>query len=171
MRALIATRDIAGQAYRPHVTRSRSGVRDPAIVGSRTPTVGLDAKPRSVSVVEMRFEDAITKDGGPLSGLPSMVENQLLRVLPSGGVRAAVVARQLGMSMRSLTRRLAEEGTTFGEILDGLRNRLAHRYLEDERMSLQQIAWLLGYSEPTAFNHAFKRWFGTPAGRAALAAA
>jgi len=141
------------------------------IVGSLTPTVGPDAKPRSVSAVEMRFEDAITKDGGPLSGLPSMVENQLLRVLPSGGVQAAVIARQLDMSMRSLTRRLAEEGTTFGEILDGLRNRLALRYLEDQRMSLQQIAWLLGYSEPTAFNHAFKRWFGTSPGRAAFAAA
>jgi two-component system cell cycle response regulator CtrA len=161
----------AGQAYRPRVTRSRNGIHDLAIVGGRTPTVGPDAKPRSVSAVEMRFEDAITKDGGPLSGLPSMVENQLLRVLPSGGVQAAVIARQLDMSVRSLTRRLAEEGTTFGEILDGLRNRLALRYLEDQRMSLQQIAWLLGYSEPTAFNHAFKRWFGTSPGRAALAAA
>jgi AraC-like DNA-binding protein len=91
-----------------------------------------------------------------------MVENQLIRVLPSGGVQAAVFARQLGMRMRSLTRRLAEEGTTFDEILDGLRNRLALRYLEEQRMSLQQIAWPLGYSEPTAFNDALKRWFGTP---------
>jgi AraC-like DNA-binding protein len=99
-------------------------------------------------------------------GLRSMVENQLISVLPNGGVQAAVVAQQLGMSARSFTRHLAEEGTTFGEILDRLRNRLALRYLQDERVSLQQVAWLLGYSEPTAFNHAFKRWFGTSPGRA-----
>jgi AraC-like DNA-binding protein len=72
-----------------------------------------------------------------------------------------VVARQLGMSPRSLTRHLAEEGTTFGEILEQLRRRLAARYLADDRMSVQQIAWLLGYSEVGAFNHAYKRWTGT----------
>ena len=100
------------------------------------------------------------------AGLQSMVENQLLSLLPGGKVQAAVVAQQLGISARSFTRHLAEEGTTFGEILDRLRNRLALRYLADERMSLQQIAWLLGYSELTAFNHAFKRWHGTSPGRA-----
>ena len=46
------------------------------------------------------------------------------------------------------------------------KNRLARRYLEDERISLQQIAWLLGYSEIGAFNHAFKRWTGISPGRA-----
>ena len=100
------------------------------------------------------------------AGLESMVENQLLSLLPSGRVQAAVVARQLGMSARSFTRHLAEEGTTFGQILDRLRNHLALRYLADERISLQQIAWLLGYSELAAFNHAFRRWFGTSPGRA-----
>jgi AraC-like DNA-binding protein len=77
-----------------------------------------------------------------------------------------VVARQLGMSERSFKRHLAQEGTSFGEVLDRLRYRLALRYLEDERSSIQQIAWLLGYSEIGAFNHAFKRWTGTSPGRA-----
>jgi AraC-like DNA-binding protein len=65
------------------------------------------------------------------------------------------------MSQRSLTRHLAEEGTTFAEILEQLRRGLASRYLADDRMSVQQIAWLLGYSEVAAFNHAYKRWTGT----------
>jgi AraC-like DNA-binding protein len=65
------------------------------------------------------------------------------------------------MSLRSLTRHLADERTTFGEILEQLRRRLASRYLADDRMSVQQIAWLLGYSEVGAFNHAYKRWTGT----------
>jgi AraC-like DNA-binding protein len=96
-----------------------------------------------------------------VTGLQSMVANQLASLLPSGESRAAVVARQLGMSPRSLTRQLADEGTTFGEILERLRQRLAARYLADDRMSVQQIAWLLGYSEVGAFNHAYKRWTGT----------
>jgi len=80
------------------------------------------------------------------TGLQSMVANQLASLLPRGESRAAVVAQQLGMSQRSLTRHLADEGTTFGEILEQLRQRLAARYLANDRMSVQQIAWLLGYS-------------------------
>ena len=95
-----------------------------------------------------------------VSGLQSIVENQLVSLLPRGESGGAVVARQLGMSQRSLTRHLAEEGTTFAEILEQLRRRLAARYLADERMSVQQTAWLLGYSEVGAFNHAYKRWTG-----------
>jgi AraC-like DNA-binding protein len=100
------------------------------------------------------------------TGLQGLVEDQLLSMLPSGRVQMAAVAQQLGMSERSLKRHLAQEGTTFGEILDRLRNRIALHYLEDRRMTLQQIAWLLGYSEIGAFNHAFKRWTGTSPGRA-----
>jgi AraC-like DNA-binding protein len=96
-----------------------------------------------------------------VTGLQSMVANQLASLLPSGESRAPAVARQLGMSQRSLTRYLADEGTTFGEILEQLRRRLASRYLADDRMSVQQTAWLLGYSEVGAFNHAYKRWTGT----------
>jgi len=100
------------------------------------------------------------------TGLRGLVEVHLLGILPSGRVQAVEVAEQLGMSERSLRRRLAEEGSSFGEVLDQLRSRLARRYLEDERVSIKQIAWLLGYSEPGAFNHAFKRWTGTSPSRA-----
>jgi AraC-like DNA-binding protein len=99
-------------------------------------------------------------------GLRGLVENQLLTMLPSGNVRAGAVAEELGMSARSLRRRLAEEGINFAAIVDDLRYRLAIRYFEDERASLKQIAWLLGYSQPHAFNHAFKRWTGTSPSRA-----
>jgi AraC-like DNA-binding protein len=105
--------------------------------------------------------DDLLAERRSVTGLQSMVANQLASLLPSGESRAAVVARQLGMSTRSLTRHLADEGTTFGDILEQLRRRLASRYLADDRMSVQQIAWLLGYSEVGAFNHAYKRWTGT----------
>jgi len=105
--------------------------------------------------------DDLLAERHSVAGLHSMVANQLASLLPSGESRAAVVARQLGMSTRSFTRHLAEEGTTFGEILEQLRRRLASRYLADDHMSVQQIAWLLGHSEVGAFNHAYKRWTGT----------
>jgi len=96
-----------------------------------------------------------------MGGLQGVVDNQLVSALAGGKAQAAEIADQLGMSVRSLRRQLAEEDTSFGDILDRVRQRLAHRYLEDEDISLQQVAWLLGYSEVAAFNHAFKRWTGT----------
>ena len=62
--------------------------------------------------------------------------------------------------MRTLSRRLADEGTTYADIVDQLRRSLALQYLKDDNMSLSQIAWLLGYEGSTSFNHAFKRWTG-----------
>jgi AraC-like DNA-binding protein len=96
-----------------------------------------------------------------VTDLQSMVAGQLISLLPSGESRAAAVAHRLNMSTRSFTRELAKEGMTFGEILERLRRRLATRYLAHDRMSIKQIAWLLGYSEPGAFAHAYKRWTGT----------
>jgi AraC-like DNA-binding protein len=120
---------------------------------------------RLLHILEAHADDLLSERHSA-TGLRGLVENQLLSMLPSGRVQMAAVAQQLGMSGRSFKRHLAQEGTTFGEILDRQRNRLALRYLEDRRMSLQQIAWLLGYSEIGAFNHAFKRWTGTSPGRA-----
>jgi len=110
--------------------------------------------------------DELLTERRSITGLQSMVTDQLIRLLPSGETRAAAVARRLNMSTRSFTRQLANEGTTFGEILERLRRRLAYRYLAHDRMSIKQIAWLLGYSEPGAFTHAYKRWTGTTPGRA-----
>jgi AraC-like DNA-binding protein len=71
------------------------------------------------------------------------------------------VARRLGMSQRTLTRRLSLEGLTFVEVRDNLRADLARRYVRDADLSISKIAWLLGYQEVSAFTHAFKRWTGT----------
>jgi AraC-like DNA-binding protein len=120
---------------------------------------------RLLHILQAHAEDLLA-ERRTAAGLRGLVENQLLSMLPSGRIQTAAVAQQLGMSKRSFTRHLAQEGTSLGEILDRLRHRLALRYLEDRRISLQQIAWLLGYSEIGAFNHAFKRWTGTSPGRA-----
>jgi AraC-like DNA-binding protein len=110
--------------------------------------------------------DDLLPDRLSVTALQSRVVNQLVSLLPRGEACAAAVAEQLGMSTRSFTRHLAGEGTSFGEILERLRLRLASRHLADDRMSVQQIAWLLGYSHVAAFNNAYKKWTGTSPGRA-----
>ena len=69
------------------------------------------------------------------------------------------VANRIGLSERTFARRLAAEGLSFGEILDHLRYDLAVRYL-DEDMQTSQIAWLLGFHQPSSFSHACRRWTG-----------
>jgi AraC-like DNA-binding protein len=99
-----------------------------------------------------------TAHGGTLR---SSVENAIAPLLPHGKANAGEVARQLGMSHRTLARRLAAEGLTFSEIQKDLKADLAKRYLRDGDLPISQIAWLLGYREVSAFTHAFKRWTGT----------
>jgi AraC-like DNA-binding protein len=55
---------------------------------------------------------------------------------------------------------LSAEGLSFSEVLDRLRADLARRYIADERISISEITWLLGYNEPSSFTHAFRRWTG-----------
>jgi AraC-like DNA-binding protein len=88
------------------------------------------------------------------------VENEIAPLLPHGKARAPEVARRLGLSTRTLTRRLAAEGLTFSTVLDRLRADLARRYLEDGDLPISKIAWMLGYREVSAFTHAHKRWTG-----------
>lgn len=70
------------------------------------------------------------------------------------------VARQLGMSSRSLQRALQTEGVTFDQIRDEVRRELAMGLIEDRRLSVEEIAALLGYADGSAFRAAFKRWSG-----------
>jgi AraC-like DNA-binding protein len=88
------------------------------------------------------------------------LENTIAPLLPHGKARADEIARRLGMSPRTLARRLAAEGLTFAGVLNELRADLARRYLQDQDLTISEIAWLLGYREGSAFTHAFKRWTG-----------
>ena len=89
------------------------------------------------------------------------VENVIAKLLPHGEMNFDAVATELGMSGRTLSRKLALEGHSFSRILDDLRLALARRYLAESDMPISEIAWLLGYSEVANFTHAFHRWTGT----------
>jgi AraC-like DNA-binding protein len=90
----------------------------------------------------------------------TIVDNTIAPLLPHGQAQANVVAKKLGMSERTLARRLAAEGVTFIEVLQQLKASLASRYLEDDGMPISRIAWLLGFEEASSFSHACRRWTG-----------
>lgn len=70
------------------------------------------------------------------------------------------IARSLTISVRNLQRELQTEGTSYQQLLDETRKELALRYLKKPDTSIHDVAFLLGFSEPSAFHRAFKRWTG-----------
>jgi AraC-like DNA-binding protein len=94
------------------------------------------------------------------AALRANVENKIAPLLPHGKAQASEIASRLGMSQRTLARRLAADGLSFAGILDEMKRDLAKRYLTEADLPITTIAWLLGYREVSAFTHAFKRWTG-----------
>jgi len=88
------------------------------------------------------------------------VKSAIIKKLPSGGVSDEIVAKELHMSVRSLQRSLRSEGTTFGKLLDEVRKDLSMDYVRDQGINLTEVAFILGFSELSAFSRAFKKWTG-----------
>ena len=105
-------------------------------------------------------EEALARKPREPLTVRSTAEDILTELLPHGKAMVPEVARRLGMSSRTLSRKLAEEGTSFADVIDQLRAALAKRYLHDETLPVSEIAWLLGYREVSSLTHAFKRWTG-----------
>jgi AraC-like DNA-binding protein len=84
----------------------------------------------------------------------------VLDALPHDGAALSAAARALGMSTRTLQRRLQARGIVYAGLVDDVRRRLSDKYLADANLSLGEIAYLLGYSESSAFNRAYRRWTG-----------
>lgn len=93
------------------------------------------------------------------------VERTIADHLTAGRATQSNVAAALGMSARTLSRRLAEQGTSFKTALDTLRASLAKAYLNESDLTLAEISYLLGYAQSGAFNDAFRRWTGTTPGQ------
>ena len=105
-----------------------------------------------------------------LAALPSQrgrieqLRREIASVLVKGESSIEQIAEATGVSVRTLQRRLKEAGVSFSDLQNDVRKTLALNLLENETMALAEIAFALGYSEVSAFNHAFRRWMGQSPG-------
>lgn len=118
----------------------------------------LHAEPELREVLERRVRDVIAHLP-PIDTVAARARAALREELEGGKPTAAEVGRRLGLSERSLHRRLREEGMTLRTLLHDLRRDLSERYMR-EGISINETAFLLGYSEASAFHRSFRRWTG-----------
>jgi AraC-like DNA-binding protein len=109
------------------------------------------------SLLQRLVDDAIARLP-PMEGVALDVRRALAARVGGGDTRIQAIARTLATSARSLQRRLATAGVSYKQLLDLARRDAAGRYLTDSPLSISEIAYLLGYSEPAAFSRACKRW-------------
>lgn len=121
----------------------------------------IQLQPRYVFGVFSERADALLHNLQSSKTTRGRVEGLLMPVLHAGDPRMETVADRLGLSKQTLARRLKAEGVTFEKVLDDLRHRLALDYLRGRKVSVNETAYLVGFSEPAAFSRAFKRWTGT----------
>jgi AraC-like DNA-binding protein len=104
--------------------------------------------------------EAMLSDLGGSGRVSRRLAEHLVRALQAGPARQQEAAAALGMSVRTLSRRLRDESTTFGEVLERVRRDLAMSYLRDRDRAVYEVAFLLGYGEPSTFHRSFRRWTG-----------
>jgi len=128
------------------------------------PAAALDATLRtadpSLLGILTRAADELAKQTPTDPLLTAQVKRVLHETLRTDDAQVDTVAKRLGLTGRSLQRRLKDEGTSFQAVREDVRRELAQRYLGDG-MTIAEISFLLGFSEPSAFFRAFKRWTGT----------
>lgn len=98
----------------------------------------------------------------PASDIGSAVQQVVVTLLPDGYPEIALVAASVGMSIRTLQRRLQADGLTFGDVVAKARFTEARRLLRDPARKIIDVALDLGYSDPSHFTRAFERWAGMP---------
>ena len=121
----------------------------------------VEADKRLLDVLRSYCVEVLAKHREHPPSLTEKVERLVVDRLSNGEARIDIVAKELGMSTRTLSRALAKLGTSFNTVVATLRRELADKYLKQSDLSLKEIAFLLGYMDFSSFNHAFKRWTGS----------
>ena len=111
-------------------------------------------------VLRQHAEGLLCQRSEAAPAIVAEVRAAIIRNLAHDRVRLGSIAAELGLSPRTLQRKLADAGASFQQVLDSARYALARDYLRHGSLSLLEIASLLGYQEQSAFTHAFKEWSG-----------
>jgi AraC-like DNA-binding protein len=111
-------------------------------------------------VLQQHAEKLLQARSQEEAGIVAQVHAAIIKYLAQDRVRLSSIADELNLSPRTLQRKLADAGASFQQVLDAARYALATDYLRQPGLSMMDIAFLLGYQEQSAFNHAFKEWSG-----------
>jgi AraC-like DNA-binding protein len=120
----------------------------------------ISVQPRYVFGLLTDYADALLNNLENSKTVRGRVESLLLPILHKGEASMDTVAAKLGQSRQTLFRQLKDEGTTFEKVLDALRRQMALDYLAGKKVSVNETAYLVGFSDPASFSRAFKRWTG-----------
>jgi AraC-like DNA-binding protein len=129
---------------------------DAALLAMPVPNADTSLYPLLLHHAERLLEERAAR----VDPIVARVRAALLPRLTSGEARLAPVAAELGLSTRTLQRKLADAGSSFQQVLDAVRYGLAQDYLRRRELGLVDIAFLLGFQEQSAFTHAFREWSG-----------
>jgi AraC-like DNA-binding protein len=135
--------------------------RNAMLVDEAWLTYRIALSPRYVFGILSKHAEALLKELESSKSVSGKVESLLMPILHTGTASMERVASQLGLSRQTLFRRLKAEGVTFEKVLDGLRRKLALHYLSGKKVSVNETAYLVGFTDPAAFSRAFKRWTGS----------
>lgn len=119
----------------------------------------VSANPPLSAVLEQQADATFTRMVG--TGFLDKVRVVVQRIMRAQDPSVSAVAGELAMSIRTLQRRLADEGVRFNDLVDDIRREAAERYLSAGKISMIEVAFLLGFADPNSFYRAFKRWTGT----------
>lgn len=123
----------------------------------------LNANPSLFSLFEIHAKDILSSLKSNTS-IAEKVKKEIIHGLKGEEPFLSNIAKKLGIGVRSIQLKLKEEGVTFQQLLEEIRTNLATKHLKEDKLSTTDIAYLLGYSEPSVFFRSFKKWTGrTPA--------
>jgi AraC-like DNA-binding protein len=134
------------------ITWARADIEEPLVTGD--PALAQVNDEQSQAYLDEFLSHSIARE----------VVAKIIERLPDGPPDQALIADALHVSNRTLQRKLKEEGTSFLELLRDTRLQLARKYLSSPGRSVVETAYLLGFSEPSTFSRAYKRWTGQSPG-------
>jgi AraC-like DNA-binding protein len=141
--------------------RFAAGSSSMSLSASDTSRPMRDADAALQGIIRRRLENALgDRDRSNAAAMSTRVRRVVVEDLGQSVLTLETVATTLAVSRRTLTRRLAEDGVSFRQILDEVRRDFAYTLLQDRSLSIGDIAFFLQFSEPAAFHRSFRRWTG-----------
>ncbi|MEH6517546.1 MAG: AraC family transcriptional regulator [Halioglobus sp.] len=144
---MLATK-VSFNASMTRITWYRADIEDPLVTGD--PALARVNDEQAQSYLDSFLAQSVSR----------IVVDKIIERLPDGPPNQQRIAADMNVSHRTLQRKLKEEGASFADLLKDTRLQLARKYLQQTNRSVVETAYLLGFSEPSTFSRAFKRWTG-----------